>query len=153
MEPARSSSLSIPANLEPASVHDFNLELLSCLTLCSPVGMSDADRAEWVRVARAALADLPLDLLREGCASARLEADHPAKIVPAIMRTVTAAMKSRRVMAEGRVPRSHRLAEPVPDQVTPEAARAILEAHGLPIPDALKAKRQDVPICNTGAHP
>jgi hypothetical protein len=140
VEPAPSSFSSPPtlSKLEPASVHDFNLELLSCLTLCSPVGMTDADRAEWVKVARAALHDLPLDLLREGCSAARLEADHPAKIVPAIMRTVRDAMRARYRMQPGeRIPPERRIE---PDYVKPGEAIAILEKHGLPVPAILRAK-------------
>lgn len=90
------SKSSVPAALTPASVDQFEVELLACLTLCAPAGMSEDHRVEWVEVARTTLADLPADLLSEGCAKAREKADHPSKIIPIIMETVGPAMKSRR---------------------------------------------------------
>jgi hypothetical protein len=87
-----------PANfkLEAATQDDFRRELTACLVLCAPSGMSGDDRKEWLRVAWATLRDIPADLLAIGCAAARKEADHPAKIVPAIMREVDAMWQRRR---------------------------------------------------------
>lgn len=95
--------------------------------MCSPVGMSDGDRAEWVRVARITLRDLPLDLLRAGCEVARKEADHPAKIVPLIHKTTAPILKARR---ENLVPPERRIAPPEPEYCTPEQAREVLERYG-----------------------
>lgn len=110
--------------LRPASLDCFNLELLACLTLCAPTGMDQTLRLEWVKVARQTIGDLPEDLLKAGCIEARKHADHPAKIVPVIMQTVEAAMRSRRnYHAEQRVP-SERWIEP--SYVKPDEAKEIL---------------------------
>ncbi len=85
-----------PMTLRPASPDCFRLELLACLTLVAPAGMSDELRLEWVKVARETLKDVPEDLLKQGCAAARQEADHPRQIVPIIMKTIGGALKIRR---------------------------------------------------------
>lgn len=132
------SSVHQALSLKPATTDDFREQLTSCLILCAPTGMTKDDRQEWLRTAWATLSDLPSDLLREGCAEARKHADHPAKIVPIIMRTVGDAMRMRRQMeTSDHVPRERHIE---PQYVTPEAARAILEKHGLPIPEALKPR-------------
>lgn len=132
-----SSNASVPKTLRPASVDQFNVELLACLTLCAPSGMGEDQRVEWLKVARITLGNLPSDLLIAGCAEARKHADHPAKIVPTILRAVEPLLRSRRdsltkpIGPEGQIEAKY---------VTPEAARAILEKHGLPIPEALKGR-------------
>ena len=116
---------------------EIDKELLGCLTLVVPVGMDRQRRIEWVEVARATVAHVPLDLLREGCAHARKVADHPRMIVPAIIQATEAAVKSRRNMATTVIPRERRIE---PQYVDPASARAILERHGLPVPEILKSK-------------
>lgn len=54
------------------------------LTLCSPSGMSEADRIEWLKEAVEAIGDIPRDLLEDACTKAKRVCDHPAKIVPFI---------------------------------------------------------------------
>lgn len=110
--------------LQPASLDCFNLELLACLTLCAPAGMDQDLRLEWVKVARETIGDLPEDLLKAGCTEARKHADHPAKIVPIIMKTVEGSMKIRRdYHRETRVPRERWIE---PSYVKPDEASEIL---------------------------
>lgn len=60
--------------------------LARCLTLTAPTGMSADDRAEWLTIAAPELADLPSMLFDDACAHARRTCDHPAKIIPAILK-------------------------------------------------------------------
>lgn len=73
----------------------FRRELTSCLSLVAPVGMDVATRREWLASAWGTLKDYPADLIERGCAHARRVADHPAKIVPAILAEVDDALKAR----------------------------------------------------------
>lgn len=54
------------------------------LTLVAPSGMTGDDRRAWAHAAHEAIGDVPPDLLRAAVAEAKLTADHPSKIVPAI---------------------------------------------------------------------
>jgi hypothetical protein len=54
------------------------------LVLCSPSGMTEADRVEWLKAALMTIGDCPKDLLEDACFEARKVCDHPAKIVPFI---------------------------------------------------------------------
>ncbi len=78
--PSRMSS-----GLTPATPQELVTELTACLTLCAPAGFTEAARTEWFKVARQTVGYLPLDLLGIGCDHARKVADHPSKIVPAII--------------------------------------------------------------------
>ena len=69
---------------------------MGCLVLVVPAGMDRQRRIEWCEVARATVKHLPLDLLRAGCEEARKRADHPAKIVPAILATAEPLLRMRR---------------------------------------------------------
>lgn len=82
--------------LEPASSDDFRNELTACLTLVSPVGMTEEAKRDWLAVAWGTLKYLPADLLSEGCRVARETCDHPSKIVPMILEATSEAMESRR---------------------------------------------------------
>ncbi len=116
--------------LQPASPERFRDELAGCLALTAPVGMTEEARAEWLAVAWSTLGHLPDDLLTEGCAHARAVADHPSKIVPAIMAETTERLATRRRIANaGAVSAAPRL--PRPDYCTPEEAADILEQYGL----------------------
>jgi truncated hemoglobin YjbI len=64
--------------------------------LVVPAGMTEESRRDWLTVAWGTLKNIPGDLLERGCAHARKVADHPAKIVPAIMAEVEQAWKWRR---------------------------------------------------------
>lgn len=69
---------------------------MPCLQLVAPVGMGEDDRDIWFEAAQLALADVPADLLRRGAQYAMAHADHPSKIVPAIMREIADSLRSRR---------------------------------------------------------
>ncbi|MCB4860773.1 MULTISPECIES: hypothetical protein [unclassified Sphingobium] len=76
----------LEAKLEPRSLEEIMVALSRCLTLTAPTGMSQEDRDEWLMVAAPELADLPSMLFDDACAHARRTADHPAKIIPSILK-------------------------------------------------------------------
>lgn len=109
-------------------------ELLACLTLVAPTGMTGDERNEWVQVARQTLSGIPADLMRRGCAAARKSCRFPSEIVPAIMADVEGEWTRRKRAhaeqeADRRTRHAPRLAKP--DQITPEQAAAVLIEHGL----------------------
>lgn len=61
-------------------------ELGQCLTLCAPVGMRDDERANWLTIAYSRVSDIPAAQLSMACAAAMDNCDHPAKIVPFIVK-------------------------------------------------------------------
>ena len=85
------SSTSLPAKLseaaaklEPISAKAGTAELMACLTLVAPSGMTQDDRHAWVAVAKQTLSGIPADLLQRGCAKARLTCRFASEIVPTI---------------------------------------------------------------------
>lgn len=103
--------------------------------------MTEDQRVEWIEVARVTLGHLPADLLAMGCLEARKHADHPAKIVPTIIRATERLMEMRRESERYRTTPRERWIEP--KYVEPSEAAKILEAHGLPVPEVLRAKERD----------
>lgn len=91
------------AGLVPAEPADFIAILTPCLQLVAPVGMTEEDRDTWFEAATVALADVPADLLRRGAQHAMHHADHPAKILPCIMREIGEALDRRRRPAGSRI--------------------------------------------------
>lgn len=82
------------------------------------------------------LSHLPSDLLERGCKKARECADHPAKIVPIIMKEVEDDIAWRKRMNSGGPSKSYYDAleavhEEKPSYCTPEEAREILDQLGL----------------------
>lgn len=67
--------------LVPATPTDFFEHLGPLLVLIAPSGMTEAGRTEWLKVAGDTLHGIPVDLLASACAAARLEVDHPAKVM------------------------------------------------------------------------
>jgi hypothetical protein len=117
--------------LEPATREQFAIELTSCLALVVPVGMTEEARREWLAVAWQTLNHLPSDLLSGGCLEARKTADHPSKIVPAIIGYAEPRLENRK-----RIERDYPLALPDPERsepnyCTPEEAAEILRQYGL----------------------
>lgn len=70
---------------EPATQKAGTAELLACLTLVAPSGMTAEDRNAWVQVARETLRGIPGDLLRRGCKKARETCRFASEIVPTIL--------------------------------------------------------------------
>lgn len=61
-------------------------ELGRCLTLCAPSGMSEDERTLWLAAAWAEVAGIPETAFLDATAKARKTVDHPAKLVPTIIR-------------------------------------------------------------------
>jgi hypothetical protein len=115
--------------LKPATSEQFGNEITACLVLVAPVGMTEEAREEWLKVAWVTLKHLPADLLAIGCQKARETADHPSKIVPAILFATKALIDSRRDAFRNRPQPVPRLPEPA--VCTPEQAAQILQEEGL----------------------
>lgn len=83
------------AKAEPCPPHEAMRLLGVNLVLCSPSGMSEADRIEWLKAALLTIGDCPRDLLDAACKDARRVCDHPAKIVPFICDWIGDSVKHR----------------------------------------------------------
>ncbi len=70
------------------------MTLTPCLQLCAPVGMGSDDKDTWFEAAYVALSDYPADKIREAARKAMGTADHPSKVIPAIVREIEAREKS-----------------------------------------------------------
>lgn len=95
----------LEAKLAPRSLEEIITALSRCLTLTAPSGMTQDDRDEWLMVAAPELAELPSMLFDDACAHARRTCDHPAKIIPAILKYEPSAYWSgpahaRKLLAE-----------------------------------------------------
>ncbi len=110
--PRSAPPLMYSGSLRPATKDEFRSELTKCLALVVPAGMDEAARRDWLSVAWETLQGLPGDLLRIGGAKARLVADHPSKIVPAIMEEVSGLLRQRQESARDDRERRERLAPP-----------------------------------------
>jgi len=127
---------SLSDRLAPPSAKEGTSELLACLTLVAPSGMTAEDRNAWVRVARQTLKGMPADLLKRGCDEARKRCRFASEIVPLIFETVEAAWESRQRLAEWDAARERnkhlpRIERKAPDYITPEEAAEILREVGL----------------------
>lgn len=119
--------------LAPVSRTAFRDALAPCLALASGATMTAEVRREWLVAAYAALGHLPQDLIERGAKVAMHSADHPSKIVPAIVQEVGAAYASRKRSQYG----DGKLCPPVDDRPAPEPyvskeeAAAIMAEFGL----------------------
>lgn len=86
--------------MKPASATSGTAELMACLTLVAPTGMSAEDRDAWVQVARATLSGMPGDLLAVGCKAARQKCRFASEIVPTILETVQTSWDRRKRFLE-----------------------------------------------------
>lgn len=98
--------------------------LSTCLALVKPVGMNGDDANAWLRVAARELADLPPDLLADGCAAARKTCTHHGQIVPAILKETADRLAQRRKLA-GPAPKREALPKPEAWRPTTEELAAL----------------------------
>ena len=113
-------------DLKPASDDQFITTLLPCLQLVAPVGMDEDSQDTWFEAARIALDGIPIGLLQRGAEAAMQKADHPSKVVPAIMAEISEAWARRKRLAAPVVEtRPTALIEP--DRCTPTEAAEIIE--------------------------
>ena len=68
-------------------------ELLRCLALVRPVGMSDDMASDWLTAALFEVRDMAESHFRAGCQRARSTCTHHAQIIPAIMQGRAEAAK------------------------------------------------------------
>lgn len=111
--------------LAPATPDAFAKELTACLALVAPTGMDQSARTEWLKAARITLGHLPEDMLAAGCRKAREIADHPAKIIPAIMAETAEWLEMRR----SSIPAQPMIEGPA----APRSANALMDARGKPM--------------------
>jgi hypothetical protein len=84
------------AALAPCALSEAMRLLTPNLMLCSPSGMTEADRVEWLKAAIMTIGDIPHDLLERACLEGRKKCDHPAKIVPFICQDVERSISLRK---------------------------------------------------------
>jgi hypothetical protein len=139
----------IQSDLRPASRAEFAAALLPGLALVSPTGMTEADRQEWLKAAWIALDGIPLDLLKIGCIGARYS-DHPAKIVPAILREVEGMWKQRKASRSdilAAITKMETPPLPTEERCTPEQAAEIIKRAGLKLdPDHRERSADYIPV-------
>ncbi len=73
------------AALAPATPQMAVAELAACLTLVAPSGMTENDRAEWLRVARSTIGDIPARALSQACMAARQKCRFASELVPMVI--------------------------------------------------------------------
>lgn len=126
-------SVSPLGDLSPVTKLQFKEIMAPLLALVSPAGMDPSARREWLLAASIPLREYPADLLERGARVAMATVDHPAKIVPAIIREIEGAWAARRRHAAPAAPAERVEALPAPDEpeyVTPAQAAAILAEYG-----------------------
>jgi hypothetical protein len=115
--------------LAPAEPEEILDQLLPILALTAGVGMSQDDRTEWLGAAVDALKDIPGDLLKASIIRARMNCDHPSKVIPFITKDTAESWNWRRKhLADVRETAQRHTALPAPDQsyCTAEEAAAIV---------------------------
>lgn len=124
---------SLSSRLQPVSAAVGESELLACLVLVAPSGMTADDRHAWIKVARETLKGIPEDLLQRGCKKARTTCTFASEIVPTIFKEVGATWERRkRQAAEDEAARNTpSLPRPTYDPIPrEETQRIIREAMG-----------------------
>lgn len=74
-----------PAGGDQATRGRFAAAIGPCLALTAPAGMGQDERRTWIDAAFTALRHLPIDVIEAGARVAARTADHPSKIVPAVI--------------------------------------------------------------------
>lgn len=105
---ARSPSAQSPAGM------DLAIALLSsCLALVRPVGMGEAETAEWLGVAAGDVCHYPPSILDRACLEARRTCTHHSQIVPTIVKEADALTAREASLREASVPSNlHVLPQP-----------------------------------------
>ncbi len=88
--------------------------------------MDEDSQDTWFEAARIALDGIPIGLLQRGAEAAMQKADHPSKVVPAIMAEISEAWARRRRLATPAVG-VQTPALPEPARCTPAEAAEIIE--------------------------
>lgn len=121
--------------LAPATDKQIVTALAGVLVLVAPSGFSEGDRRAWLASATITLKGIPPDLLERGVAHARRVADHPAKVIPAIMVEIEESWEGRKTerRRDHEFARGRCLAPPEPefDACTPEETAQIMAEYGL----------------------
>jgi hypothetical protein len=121
--------------LAPATDAQIVTALAGVLVLVAPSGFSEGDRRAWLASAAITLKNIPPDLLERGAAHARRVADHPAKVIPAIMAEIEDSWEGRKNerRRDHEFARGPSLAPPEPkfDACTPAQAAEIMDEFGL----------------------
>jgi hypothetical protein len=120
-----------PTDLRPVSRAEFASAVAPCLQLVAPVGMDLESQDTWMEAAFKALDGIPIGLLKRGCEAAMRQADHPSKIVPAIIAEVKETWDGRKRLSQSYFPYNPQPALPEPEYCTPEQAAAIMKEYGL----------------------
>jgi len=102
----------------PENRQMFAKAIAPALTLVAPVGMRDQDKRDWFSAAWRALSHLPADLIASAARQALGKADHPSKIVPAVLAAAQDDLAWRHRMRERPAPVPH-LALPAPGAERP----------------------------------
>jgi len=108
---------------EPTPPERAVAHLTTCLALVRPVGMPEADAADWLHTAAGDVAHLPEDILVDACREARRTCTHHAQIVPTIIRDGEVRLRQRRTIRAAMEPApadAPKLAAPEPWMPTPE---------------------------------
>jgi hypothetical protein len=91
-------------DVTPVDRAEFFAAVGPCLALTGGVGMSESDQRAWLEAAYVAIEGMPIGLLERGAKAALARADHPSKIIPAIMKEVGEAWERRKANAAARRP-------------------------------------------------
>lgn len=122
---------SLSERLKPVGAKAGTAQLMACLTLVAPSGMTAEDRTAWTAVAKATLTGIPEDLLERGCKKARETCRFASEIVPCIMDTVRAEWERRkRRLADEQAREANRNAPRLekPEYVSPEQMRELINS-------------------------
>jgi hypothetical protein len=122
LPPALSTSLAASTDRDRP---DFAAIIGPCLALAAPAGMTEDERFAWVEAAFTALRHLPLDVIADGAKDALRTADHPSKIVPAIIAATEGQMAWRRRMNTPFAPSAQALPAPGKERATSSELDAI----------------------------
>lgn len=105
------------ANLAATDPEEVVMILSPILALVGAAGMSQDDRREWLAAATDALRHIPHDLLTAAAARAKLNCDHPSKVIPFIIRDTESSLAfRRRVLADWEQRQREHFALPAPGQ-------------------------------------